>query len=1008
MECDFFSSEMLSPPSGFHGFLFPIRSISHSRIHFHQGLQKKPRILLCFNRSNSSSLCALKFDETDPSHVVVNGNGMIPSPIRTISNPAMQFKGPHKKPRSCLNSTRLNPSTIAVKDPTTENKFNWDCKETLKKYSGMLQTCASKRSLSDGKAVHGQVIKCGINPDSHLWICLVNMYAKCGSIQFAQKVFDNIPEREVVSWTALIAGYVAAGNGYEGVSLFRQMRIEGILPNGFAFASALKACSLCLALNFGKQMHGEVIKVGLLWDVFVGSALVDLYAKCGEMKFAKGVFFYMPDRNVVSWNALLNGYAQIGDGKEVLTLFHKMIESDIRLSKFTLSSVLKGCGSIGNAREGQAVHSLAIKTGTELDGILSSSLLDMYSKCGLAEDARKIFVRILNPDVVAWSSMIACLDQQGKIYEVTKLFAEMGKKGMRPNQYTLASVVSATADMSDLRYGKSIHACIWKLGFDSDNSVSNALVTMYMKTGSVQDGCRVFEDMKDRDLVSWNAFLSGFHEGDACTQGPVIFNQMLMEGFKPNKYTFISTLRSCSSLSNVSFGQQIHGHIVKNSLEDDGFVGTALVDMYTKCGCLDNAHVIFTRLKERDLFTWTAIISGYAQANQGEKAVKCFRQMQREGVIPNEFTLASCLKGCSSIAALENGRQLHSRVIKSGQSGDVFVISALVDMYGKCGSIEDAEAVFESSVSRDIVSWNTIICGYSQHGHGEKALQAFQSMLDEGITPDEVTFIGVLSACSHVGLIEEGKQHFESLRKVYGLTPTIEHYACMVDILGRAGKLDEVKTFIEKMTVTPNTLIWQTVLGACRMHGNVEFGETAAEKLFELDPKMDSTYILLSNIYAAKGRWDDVAKVRTMMSTQGVKKEPGCSWLEINGQVHIFLAKDGSHPKVKEIHLKLEELDQKLKSAGYVPNTDCVLNNVCDEEKKQSLMYHSERLALSYALISMEPGKPIRIFKNLRICEDCHNVMKLLSDIINREIVIRDVSRFHHFRNGSCSCWDYW
>ncbi|MCL7037902.1 hypothetical protein MKW94_029125 [Papaver nudicaule] len=568
-----------------------------------------------------------------------------------------------------------------------------------------------------------------------------------------------------------------------------------------------------------------------------------------------------------------------------------MHESHIRFSKFTLSSVLKGCASLGNAREGQIVHSLAIKMGTELDGILSSCLVDMYSKCGLAEDAQKQFIRVFNPDLVAWSTMIACLDQQGKTYEVTKLFADMGKAGLRPNVYTLVSVVSASMNLSDLRYGISIHACI----------------------------------------------------RDACSQAPIIFCRMVMED--------LSTLRSCSSLSDMSFGRQIHGQVVKNHLQADDFVGTSLVDMYTKCGCSETAQKVFKRMKE----------------HHREKALECFRQMQREGVNPNEFTLASCLRDCSTILALEGGRQLHSQVIKSGQSCDVIVTSALVDMYGKCGSIEDAEEVFESSVSRDKISWNTMICESSQHGYGKKSLETFKSMLNEGIQPDEITFIGVLSACSHVGLVEEGKRYFESIKRVYDIIPTIEHSACMVDILGRAGKLGEVENFIEKMNIKPNALIWRTVLGACKMHGNVEFGERAAEKLFQLEPETDLTYILLIQYLCGEREYS-------------------------------------SHPKVKEIYLKLEELDQELKVAGYVPNTQFV----SDEEKKESLVYHSERLALAFALISKGPVKPIRIFKNLGICGDCHNAMKLLSDVIDRDIIIRDASRFHHFQNGSCSCRDYW
>ncbi|XP_058067966.1 pentatricopeptide repeat-containing protein At3g24000, mitochondrial isoform X1 [Magnolia sinica] len=937
--------------------------------------------------------------------------------FRTINLPTFQSRFGIRKnpifirtdrPKWSPNALQIVESAPTIDAEVSRRRAGFDSKLVLIKYSSMLQDCAAKKSIDDGRAVHAHLLKSGADPDSHLWNSLVNMYAKCGSVVRARRVFDEMPQRDVVSWNALIAGFVEEGDGSEGVLLFCKMCREGIRPNGFVFATGLKACSKCSDLDFGEQVHGKAIKFGLVSDLFVGSALVDLYAKCGEMKLGEKVFFHMPVHNPVSWNALLNGYVRIGDEEQVLELFYRMTDSETRLSKFTLSSVLKGYAGLQNVREGRAIHSLLIKTGSELDAYLSSSLVDMYSKCGLAEDAYKVFDRIEDPDVVAWSSMISCLDQQGCSTQAAGLFSKMGRMGVRPNQYTLTSLVSVATDIGDQQYGESIHAYIRKLGFDIDIAVGNALVTMYMNFGAVQDGWRMFDAMTDRDTISWNALLSGFHSGNGCMEGLGIFNRMLVECFRPNQCTFISILRSCTNLSTAGYGGQVHAHIIKNGLKNDSLVGTALVDMYAKCGCLENAFLVLKGLDERDVFTWTVFISGCAQTNQGEKAIGCFRQMQREGVSANGFTFASCLRACSSIASLENGRQLHSWVIKSGQLGDGFVGSALIDMYGKCGCLKDAEAAFSELVQRDTVLWNTIICGYSQHGYGEKALKAFQCMVDEGISPDEVTFVGVLSACSHVGLVEEGQKHFDSLSTVYGITPTIEHYACMVDILGRAGKLDEVKHLIEKMALVPTALIWQTVLGACRRHMDVEFGEIAAEKLFEIEPHMDSTYILLSNIYAAAHRWADVVKVRALMSSQGVKKEPGCSWIEVDGQVHVFLPQDGSHPKTREIYRKLKELGEQLTLAGYIPNTDHVLHNVAEAEKKECLLYHSERLALAYGLISTKHGKSIRIFKNLRICGDCHNAIKLISGIMNREIVIRDVSRFHHFQNGSCSCRDYW
>ncbi|KAL5769798.1 hypothetical protein ACOSP7_013952 [Xanthoceras sorbifolium] len=684
----------------------------------------------------------------------------------------------------------------------------------LKKYSILLGVCAAKGSLNESKIIHGHVIVTGLEPDTHLWASMVNAYVKCGSVVYAHKVFDRMPVRDVVSWTALISGYVDQEDAGDGVILLSRMQREGVRPNEFALATGLKACSMCVDLDFGKQVHTEVIKLGFRLDLFVGSALVDLYAKCGEVEFAERVFRSMPETNVVLWNALLNGYAERGDSKNFMNLFSDMKDVDIKFSKFTLVTVLKGCAISGNIRAGQFVHSLAIRLGLVLDEFVSCTLLDMYSKCGLAVEVTKIFKTIKYPDVVAWSAIITYLEQQGQSQEAADLFNLMRYTGVTPNQFTLTSLVSAATDIGDLHYGESIHACICKYGFESDSVVGNSLITFYIQNECLLDGARIFETMIDRDLVSWNAILSGFQGLVTCDLGPRIFYQMLLKGFRLNAYTFDSILRSCSSLADVAFGKQVHAHIIKNSLDGNNFVGTSLVHMYAKSGCLEDADVAFNRLIERDIVAWTAIISGFAQADQAEETLKYFRMMQQEGVRPNEFTLASCVSGCSNVATLESGRLLHSMAVKSGHLLDKFVSTSLVDIYGKCGSIEDAEAVFRGLVLQDTVAWNAMIGVYVQHGKGEKALEAYRTMLDKGVVPDDVTFI-ILSPYSYMDSPEDGKNLFSSMSKVYGITPKLEHYSCMIDMVGRAGNFIEVENSITEMKRTPHPLVLETSLEAC-------------------------------------------------------------------------------------------------------------------------------------------------------------------------------------------------
>ncbi|KAK1401651.1 PPR domain-containing protein/PPR_2 domain-containing protein/PPR_3 domain-containing protein/DYW_deaminase domain-containing protein [Heracleum sosnowskyi] len=619
-----------------------------------------------------------------------------------------------------------------------------------------------------------------------------------------------MPDRNVVSWTTLISGYVNQGWECGGSSLFCEMRREGIRPNEFCFSSVLKGCVMKLDLRFGVQVHGEVIKVGFLGDGFVGSCLVDLYVKCGELGNAGKVFYSMPELNAVLWNVLLNGYAQLGDSRETLRLFCSVNEREMKFNKFTLCTVLKGCVKSGDLTAGQVLHCIAVKIGCESAEFLGCTLVDMYSKCGLVDDALLVFSNLKCDDTVTWSAMIDCLAQNGREYEAAELFCSMKRAGLTPNQYTLASLASAATQLGVL-YCKTIHAYVYKYGFESDNVICNAMITMYLGLGLFNDGYRVFNGMRHRDVVSWNSLLSGFHNkgtcdqgNPTCDQGIPIFKQMLVEGYTPSTSTYISTVGLCSSLTEINFGRQVHAYIIKDSLSSDNNIGTALIDMYAKCSCMKDAEGIFNRLYTKDLITWTAIIAGYAHNSQEEKAIACFCQMQTEGYRPNEFTISSCLKACSGIASLVIGRLLHSHAIKSGNLGEVVVASAVVELYGKCGSIEEAELIFSGMDSHDTVAYNTLICEYVNHRQGEKALEAFKNMLDKCVSPDGVTFLGILSACRYMGLVEEGRKIFYAMSEVYRIIPSIKHYACMVDILARLGRHGEVESFIQQMNVPPD------------------------------------------------------------------------------------------------------------------------------------------------------------------------------------------------------------
>ncbi|CAM6028619.1 unnamed protein product [Sphagnum balticum] len=434
-----------------------------------------------------------------------------------------------------------------------------------------------------------------------------------------------------------------------------------------------------------------------------------------------------------------------------------------------------------------------------------------------------------------------------------------------------------------------------------------------------------------------------------------------------------------SRRSNVDLdrGKGVHDQIRKNGLESDVEVGNALIGMYSKCGASKEAFDLYSK-------------------------------MQRDGVGLNRITYISILKACASQAHLEEGKQVHCSIIKAGVEIDAWIGTALIDMYAKCGRLEDARQVFNSMPDRDIVSWNAMIVGLALHGFGKDSLEVFGQMRHEGIQPDAVTFVGVLSACSHSGLVEEGHAYFSSMYEDHGITPMGAHYCCMVDLLGRAGQLHEAENFIKTMPIKAHNAVWGALLGACNVHGNVDIAERAAEHCLGLEPKDAAVYVLLSHVYAGAGMWDSVAKVNLTMAARGVTKEAGVCRIEVNNKLHSFVAEDRTHPQSEEIYAELQKLTRQMKEAGYVPDTRFVMHDVDEQTKEQAVGHHGEKLAIVYGLISTAPGTTIHLFKNLRICGDCHTATKFISKIVGREIVARDTSRFHHFKDGTCSCGDYW
>lgn len=455
---------------------------------------------------------------------------------------------------------------------------------------------------------------------------------------------------------------------------------------------------------------------------------------------------------------------------------------------------------------------------------------------------------------------------------------------------------------------------------------------------------------------------------------------------------------------------QIHSLIIKSMFESHIYVGSSLLDMYAKSGKIHEARGVFEGLPDRDVVSCTAIISGYAQMGLDEEALELFRRLQREGMTCNYVTYASVLTALSGLAAVDHGKQVHNYVLRSELPFYVVLQNSLIDMYSKCGNLTYARRIFDNMSERTVISWNAMLVGYGKHGKGREVVELFELLIEQNeVKPDTVTFLAVLSGCSHGGLEDRGFEFFDDMVSGKdGVKPEIEHYGCVVDILGRSGKLEEAFEFIKQMPFEPTAAIWGALLGACRVHLNVDIGELVAERLIEMEPENSGNYVILSNLYASMGRWEDARNVRELMNEKAVIKEPGRSWIKLNQTLHTFHASDRTHPRKEEVFVKVKELLVEIKQAGYTPDLSCVLHDVDEEQKEKILLGHSEKLALAFGLIDTPPGKPVQVMKNLRICVDCHNFAKFVSNVYGREVSLRDKNRFHHIIGGICSCGDYW
>nr|UPT49537.1 pentatricopeptide repeat protein AaPPR788 [Agave angustifolia] len=648
-------------------------------------------------------------------------------------------------------------------------------------------------------------------------------------------------------------------------------------PNGFTFSCVLSDCAASGEWEIGRAIHSWVLKCDVKDDIFVGTCIVDLYAKCGDMGDAVREFSRMPDRNVVSWTAMISGFVQREDASNAIKVFKEMIQSRVEVNKYTLTSVLLACAKSFMVKETMQIHCWTWKNGLLfMDSVVKETFISTYARIGNLQMSDKIFEEMgLAKSFGTWLAMISGLAQNHNLRRSAELFKRMFHEGFKPDKKCTSSVLSI---VDNVEFGRQIHSYVVKIGLVLDVLVGSSLFTMYSKCGSIEDSYELFTQMNERDRVSWTSMISGFAAHGFAIKALQLFREMILEGILPDQRTLSAVLMACYDQFLMQ-GKEIHAHALREGLESETLVGSSLVSMYCKCKDLASSRRVFDGTPCKDQAVWSSLDSGYSAKYCNKAALSRFHCMIISGFGLDHIVCSSVLGACADLLKPILGKQLHAHAIKEGFIFHLSVSSALVTMYSKSGSINDSLKVFDEIEHPDLVTWSALIDGYAQHGRGLEALDIFQKMKQDGVKPDSLTYLSILSACNHNGLVEEGFFHFNSMRSDYGIEPEQNHYASVVDLLGRSGRLKEAANFIDKMPLEPNWVVWNALLGACRVHGDVELGRLAFKKVVELEPHDSGAYISASNISAEVGDWEEVVRIRSSMQGVGIKKEPGWSFV---------------------------------------------------------------------------------------------------------------------------------
>ncbi|KAM5550427.1 putative pentatricopeptide repeat-containing protein [Rosa sericea] len=837
--------------------------------------------------------------------------------------------------------------------PLLSSQSSGQFKANYQVLAALLKSCAALLAINSGKALHGYVVKHGDLSCLSVFKALLNMYAKCGALDDCKTLFGQMCYSDSVIWNIVLSGF-SASRKYNGevMKLFHEMHVGGMAkPTSVTIATVLPVCARLGDLDMGKSVHTYVIKSGLETDVLVGNALISMYAKCGLVSDdAYTVFDNIIDKDVVSWNAMIAGFSENRLIKKAYELFSWMLKGPMDPNNATIATILPICASLDNNayRSGREIHCYVLRR-SELaaDVSVCNALVSFYLLLGRIEKAESLFHRMKSRDLVSWNAIIAGYSSNGEWLKALDLFHKLiSLQTMGPDSVTIISILPACAHLKLLHVGRKIHGYILRHPrLYESTAVGNAMVSFYVKCDKIKDAYETFLMISRRDLISWNTMLVAFAGIGYSTKFVNLLNGLLKEGMIPDHITILTIIQFCSAVLRAEKVKEAHSYSIKAGflLDDtEPNIGNAILDAYAKCGNMDyafkifqslsqkratcnsmisayvncgshdDAQMVFNSMSETDLISWNLMVRAYAENDCPAEAVNLFYVLQDQGMKPDAMTIMSLLPVSAQISSVHLLRQCHGYVVRAFLH-DVYLTGALLDMYAKCGAIVCAYKLFQSSLHKDLVMFTAMIGGFAMHGMGEEALGVFSHMPELGIKPDNVIITAVLSACSHAGLVNEGLKIFYTIEAVYGVKPTVEQYACVVDLLGRGGRVDDAFSFVSKMPIEANANIWGTLLGACRTHHMVDLGRIVADHLFEIEVDNIGNYVVMSNLYASEARWDRVMEVRQLMRIRDLKKPAGCSWIEVERSTNRFIAGDLSHPQRSIIYSTLSTLDQQIK-----------------------------------------------------------------------------------------------